>query len=157
MRTLTDSQTADGNAPATANLWLVLLTIEHADLAAPIRLVNDKADLVSRGDTYEALAFEIQLPDEEEGRLPGCQVRIDNTDLSILPQLRALSGSQATVTAEVVRRHEPDTVLATFSLELASLEYDAGVMNLSLVHEPIIDEPWPGLTYTPVNFPGMFE
>ena len=47
----------------TSDGLLVLLTIDHAGITAPIRLVNNNVDIKSRGEDFLAFPFEIILPE----------------------------------------------------------------------------------------------
>ena len=43
------------HAPETDEVFLVLLTIDHTDMAAPIRVCNNTVDVTSREDVWNAL------------------------------------------------------------------------------------------------------
>lgn len=156
-RPLTTTQRDELYAPATATVWLTLLTVEHDDLVAPIRLVDDRAAHNSRGNQYLPWPFSVELPSETDESFPGASLRISVVDRDILTQLRAL-GSPPTVTIEVIRASAPDTVVAgPWSLDVASAEIGPLEAVLALSHEPILEEPYPGLTYTPEDFPALFS
>jgi len=69
-RTLSNAALASMNAQATGEVWLVLLTLSHPTLATPIRLVNNNEDVVSRGSTFLAFPFEVELPGEDPDQPP---------------------------------------------------------------------------------------
>lgn len=154
--TLTETQRGELHAPQCATVWLHLVTITHDDLVAPIRLVDDRADIVSRSNTYTAWPFEIELPGEDPESFPGATLSLCVVDRTVLSQIRALSSAPA-VTVEVIRQSAPDTVVVgPFSFDVASAQVSELGVTLALAHEPILNEPYPGLTYTPNRFPGMF-
>ena len=67
-RNLTPDTRRALNAPETAEIFTVLLTIAHPDLDVPIRVCDGGADVTSRGDTFAAYPFALALPEDEEGR-----------------------------------------------------------------------------------------
>ena len=50
---------SDMFASATDEGLLVLLTIDHDDLSVPIRVVNNNANVQSRGDDFIAFSFDL--------------------------------------------------------------------------------------------------
>jgi hypothetical protein len=152
------------SAPARAALYaqetdqalLPLLTISHADLTQPIRLVADGQNQTSRGNTFIAYPFSIDIPDETGDQPPTPRLTIDNVAEDILVAIRALS-SAPTITLEVVLSGSLDTVEAgPFALSLLSVDYDALTITGQLGSEDMLNESFPGDAYTPANFPGLF-
>lgn len=134
---------------------LFLLEIDHESLSEPIRVVNNQTDIVSNGDTYVGLAFEIDLP-SEDGDQARVQVRIDNVDRVIVDSLRAATG-RPTFTLSVVLADTPDMVEAgPFAMTLSEADYDAGQVTGVLVFEDILSEPFPGDSFIPSTHPGLF-
>lgn len=143
-------------AQETDKVFLLLLTISHATLAAPIRVVNDMVDLVSRGNTFTGFPFQIALPDEKDESLPQMKLQIDNVDRSIVTAVRNMT-SPATITLEVILASAPDTVEASFSgFTLRDVTYDAIVVEGTLRMEDILNEAFPQHTFTPNLFPALF-
>jgi hypothetical protein len=143
-------------AHQTEKVFLACLTITHADLALPIRVVNDGQDLVRTEGVFTAYPFEVPMPDSDSQKPPQVRLRIDNVDRSITAALRALS-SKPTVTLEVVLADSPNTIEAgpfPFTLQLAS--YDALVVEGTLGFEDVLNEPFPKDSFTPKLFPGLF-
>jgi hypothetical protein len=152
-------------AQETGEAYLLLLTITHASLATPIRVVNDHANLVSRGATYVAYPFEIDLPDDAPGEAPRVRLRIDNIGVpdSADPLARRVSDyiraidSPFTAALEVVLASTPDLVEAgPFTLTAQRAEYDAQIVSAELAFEDVLNEPYPGDSFTPASHPGLF-
>lgn len=142
-------------APETGATPLFLLKIEHESLAEPIRVVNNQTDIVSDGETYVGLAFEIDLPSETDDQ-SRVNVRIDNVDRVIVDSLRAVTG-RPTFTLSVVLADTPDQVEAgPYAMTLSEADYDAGQVTGVLVFEDILAEPFPGDSFVPSRFPGLF-
>ncbi len=144
------------SAQETDEAFLLLLSLDHEDLAEPIRVVNNTQDVASRGDTYIAYPFEIALPDEDPDSVARVTLRIDNVDREIVKNLRAIS-SPLSVGLEVIMAASPDTVEAgPFNMTLVSAEYDALTVTGELAFEDVLNEPFPGHGYVPSEYPGLF-
>jgi len=143
-------------ADATDEVFLILLTLSHDDLEAPIRVTSDAVETVSRGDTFVPFPFDLQLPDDQEGKAPKAKLVIDNVDRSIVRAIRSLS-TAPTALIEIVRAAAPDTVEATFEdFRLINVTYDAKRVEGVLSIEDFVAEPYPAATFSPGFFPGMF-
>ena len=144
------------NAQETGEVFIVLLTIDHPDLAEPMRLSSDAVDTVSRSNTYVAFPFDISLPNDQADRPPRAGLRIDNVDRQIVQTLRTIT-SAPTVLMEVVLGSDPDTVEASWpDFQLLDADYDHLVVAGELGQELFLNEPWPGRSFTPADFPGLF-
>jgi hypothetical protein len=143
-------------AQETGEVFLVLLTIDHADLASPIRVSSDAVDTLSRGDTYVAFPFRLSLPEDGDDRPPRARLAIDNVDRTIVQSLRQI-GSAPRVLIEVVRGADPDSIEAAFpDFELTDAHYDALTVQGDLTLESFLREPYPAALFTPADFPGLF-
>jgi len=143
-------------AQETGEVFLLLLTITHASMAAPIRVVNDLVNHTSNGDLYTAFPFQIQLPDEHEEQPPRMRLSIDNVDRTIVASLRRLT-SPPTVQLDVCLASQPDVIEASFpGFLLQSVGYDHVVVEGDLTLDDIITEPFPEGSFTPQHFAGLF-
>jgi hypothetical protein len=144
-------------SPATGEVWLHLLTLDHDDLVSPIRLVDNNEAVVSRGDTYLPFAFRPQIPAEVDGQLPKVELLIDNVDQTIIAQLEVLQ-TPPTITLEVVMAGTPDTVeRGPWYFTLRSVNYNALTIRSELTYEALTAEPFPYRRFTPTDFPGLFN
>lgn len=156
-RTLSAAAEAALYGPQTGEVFLHLLEIDHADLVAPIRLVDNTEDVVSNGNTYTAFPFAVSLPPDQEGELPRVQLVIDNVTQLLIAEVRSIS-SPFTVSLSVIMASDPDTVEAgPWAFEAKSAEYDVQRMTCTLAYESLLQEPFPYLLYTPGNYPGLFQ
>jgi hypothetical protein len=143
-------------AQETGEAFLVLLTIDHVDLASPVRVSSDSVDTQSRGETFVAFPFRLSLPDDGDDRPPRARLAIDNVDRTIVQSLRQID-SAPRVLIEVVRGADPDAVEAVFpDFELSNARYDALTVQGELTLESFLREPYPAALFTPANFPGLF-
>lgn len=144
-------------APSTGQVWLHLLTIDHDDLTAPIRLVDNTEAIVSRGETYTPFAFRPQIPAEVDGSLPKVEIQIDGVDQTIIAQLEELQ-TPPTIVLEVIMAGSPDTVeRGPWYFTIRSVAYNALTIRSELTYEALTSEPFPHRRFTPTEFPGLFN
>lgn len=140
----------------TDEVFLILLTIASAEMAVPIRVVNDRANLTSRGNAFIAFPFDLVLPADDGETLSQVQLRIDNVDREIVAALRQLT-TPPDVTMEVVRAAEPDIVEAgPFAMQLVAADYTALVVTGTLAFEDVLNARFPGDDFAPASHPGLF-
>jgi hypothetical protein len=140
----------------TGEVWLLLLTIDHDDLAAPIRVVNNMENVTSNGEVYTAFPFTLTLPGEQEDQPPRLRLAIDNVDRTIVASVRGLS-SAPTVQLDVCLASQPDTIEASFpGFTLRQAGYDHLVVEGDLTLEELVTEPFPEGSFTPQFFPGLY-
>lgn len=143
-------------AQETEEVFVILLTIEHDDLTDPIRVCSDNQNVVSRGETYIAFPFQLTLPIDDASRPPAAQLSIDNVTREIGVAIRTIT-SPARILFEIVRADAPDVVEVEFpNFLLRNVSYDALQVTGDLVVEDLTIEPYPGIKFTPANFPGLF-
>lgn len=155
MRTQSNRALTGEFAQQTDEVFLVLLTMTHPSLAVPIRVVNNNEDVVSRGNNYIALGFEVSLPGEEPDRPTLARLKIDNVDRTVIVALRQIL-TPPIVTLEVVLADTPSTVEASFTgLILRNVIYDEASITGELAFEQILVEPV-SISIVPARFPGLF-
>lgn len=154
--------------PQTGEVVTMLLTVTHADLAAPIRVSADNADTfavdgvtvrgtISNGENYIYLPMQIVCPDDSEESISEARIQLDNIDRSILASIRSISSAPA-VTIQIVLASQPDTVEATYeNFALADVQADPLTISGRLTLGSFLGEPYPGGSMNPSNFPGMFK
>ena len=142
-------------AHETAEAWLVLLTISHDDLTEPIRVVNNEVDIVSRGNTFVAYAFEPILPTDAPDRAPEARLRLDNVSRELIEHIRSIQ-SPPSVTFEVIRSTAPDVVEKSWTgFELRDVRWDAREINGRLAQRDILTEAYPADIFSPAQFRGL--
>lgn len=143
-------------AQETDEVPLVLLTIDHDSLDAPLRFVNNPVDIESNGETYTAFPFEFQLPPASPDSLPFAQLTIDNVDRQIVEAVRSIP-TAPTVSAAVILASDPDTIEAPLpEFYLFNIQYDQLTVTGTLVVSTLDDEPFPAWSFMPSFFPGLF-
>lgn len=144
-------------AQQTGEVPIVLVTIEHADLPAPVRVVNYDENVVSNGETFVAYPFKLTLPTDPEQGPPRATVQIDNVHRDIVASIRNASGGAPTVTLAVALASSPDTIEASFSgFDLKNITYDALTIEGELTLDSLGGEPYPAGRFRPGAFSGLF-
>ena len=130
-----------------ASAWLVLVTLDHPDLDAPLRFTSDAVQTVSQGYVFAPMAFAITLPDDVEARAPRAQLRVDNTSQEIIAALRGLVDPLA-VTLQIVRAGDPDVIEREWpGLEWRASSYDLAFVSGGLGVEDMAAEEFPYETF----------
>ena len=136
----------------TDQIWLECLTFDHASLAAPIRLVNDQADLVRTAGTFIAFPFQFQDFVRGEDQSVVAMITADNVDQQIMLALRGISG-KPTVTYEAVLYDSPNTV-ERGPMEFEVLGFQSNLTTISLRVSfalSFLSEAWPKDYFSPQN------
>ena len=156
MRTFTAAFKRAMFAPQTGDAVLHLLTITHPSVGVPLRFVNNMVDIVSRGSTYLATAFQLTLPDEREDQIPRVGLSIDNVHQTLVATVRTIT-TPPLVVLEVVLGSAPDTVeTGPFNFTLRNVDYVAASLAGELAFEDFINETYPSASFSPGAFPGLF-
>ncbi|MGE4297043.1 MAG: DUF1833 family protein [Desulfovibrionaceae bacterium] len=156
-------------AQETDEAFIMLLTVMHDDLAAPMRFCQDDVaeetriidgdevlGITSRGDFYAAFPFAVDIPADKDDEIARVQLTIDNVSQKIIATLRTLV-SPPTVSLEIALLDSPDTVEAgPYEMKLKSAPYNTLQITGELGGEDILNEPYPGERFTPSNAPGLW-
>ena len=138
-----------------SDLPLVLLKIEHADLATDILVANNNENVTSGGDEYVGFPFDIVLPDSVEDAAPRAKLRIDNVSREIVEAIRTIS-SPPSVSIKVVRQDSLDVVEYEFvGMILRIADFNALSVSGDLEFEDLTRETYPAYTFNPANFQGI--
>lgn len=136
---------------------LILIEIDHADLVAPLRAVNDTQNLTSNGDTFVAIPFRYELPDDTDGQLPRARLAIDNVGRELMYWIETSSGGHgSTCRFMQVMRSRPDTVEWEITLNLYNVRATMREVTGDLGFENLFNRPACALSYRPDVAPGIF-
>lgn len=157
-RTLSSEAFRQMFAQEQTDTFLMCVTLEHADLPAPIRLVKNDKPITRASGTFQACYFDLPIPEDSSDGPPQVQLVIDNVNQAIARSIRTLNG-RVKVTLEVVLGSQPDVVeVGPHVLWLLSSTYDARKVSGTLGFEDdILNQAFPSLTYNPENTPGIFR
>ncbi|MBI3771473.1 MAG: DUF1833 family protein [Gammaproteobacteria bacterium] len=147
----TQTNRTSGTAP------LILLEITHPNLPQPVRLVQDNQDIVSNGNTFTAMGFEITLPDDKEQGLPQAKIAIDNVGKELTSWLDASGGGKgAKVRVMQIMRDAPNVIEMDTTLDLSNVSMNVFKVGGTLGYQDILNQPAVTYTYRPDTAPGLF-
>lgn len=166
----------------SGEVWIDLVTFTHPDLDPPIRLTNDKTEIIGFEDgvplpgtrsraagrvgpdaadpvhVFNYVPFAIAWPGYEEGAVPEIPLKIDMIDRAkILPLLRTRYEGRVKCLVESVLASAPDVVnfrFAGFYLVAAPWNDVSAELKLQLARYDL--EPYPVGVLTPAIAPGLF-
>lgn len=154
--TITSAFRAAAFAQQTDQVFLVLLTINHASLAEPIRVVNNYENVTHDSNTYIGFPFDIELPGDFEEALPSVRLTICNVDRQIVYAIRTLTGPP-TIRIKVVLASAPEDVQAgPYVMTLREADYNSLTVSGTIMPEDVLNEVFPGDSFTPAVAPGLF-
>jgi hypothetical protein len=153
------------NAQESGEVIIFLLTIDHDDLDAPIRLSTDPTTLVSdaplqyktvsRGDDYIYLPMQVVIPDEREDAPPRSQFRICNVTRPLIELVRSTT-TPARAKLEFVLASDPDAVeVESPWLDVVSVTSSARDLTFDMTLNSMATEQWPTDSMDPSAFPGL--
>lgn len=147
-------------AQQTDVIILTLVEIDHADLASPLRFVNNTENVTLSGNTYTAAAFDFRMPDDVEDNIPMAQISLDNVDRQIIEAVRPLN-TAPDITVYVCLLDEGtmscSIEIGPLSFKLKSFDYDADVIKGDLGYEEnFLNEGYPKYSFNPRTSAGLF-
>lgn len=154
-------------AQETDEVFIALVTLYSDELTEPIRLCSDPFQalsglgegvygLVSNGETYVFLPFDIYLPRDDKTGTVSARMVIDNVDRRIIPHARSVR-KPVTVKFQCVLSDDVDRVELEFdNFKLSNVSYDAMQLQGDLTLDYWGLEPFPSGRFIPSDFPGLF-
>lgn len=154
----------------TGEAFVALLTIEHADLPAPILLTDAGVDIVYASDlidangnvaavagTYLNFPIEIVAPGQSDSE-PRGTIRIANVDQAIGAAIEAIT-DPATVTITVVLSSDTSAIVGGPHrlFEMSNVRGDAMVVEAELSRPSLTVQPYPKHWIRPAVFKAMYR
>lgn len=140
----------------TGEVFLELISVEHEDLAEPMRFVYNTEEIVHLGNTYYPAAFRYEAAGDVEGQARSARLTIGNIDRQIVEVIRSIK-SPPTIVATVVMASSPDVIeVGPYTYILRDVKYNAHIISGELYDGDNGQVAVPGLTYTPYDFPGLY-
>lgn len=144
----------------TGKVFLACLTIDHADLASPLRFVNNTEAITFDSNEYSPAAFEFQAPDDSENNVPEAQITIDNVDRQIIEAIRPLKLApdiEVNIVMFTDHQTEPSVEMGPLEFKLREFNYNAEIIRGSLRYdETFLNATFPKDRITPTTTPGIF-
>lgn len=165
MRTLSPTLIAALNGEETAEVYVLLITIDHPLLITPFRFSTDtttrltteplRYGTVSRGNTFTYLPVGFVQPEDGDGVPPAISLTIDNIDRETTALLRSTQVA-ASVTCEIVLASAPDSVETSWpAFDLTQASLGATSIQIDLAIDAMQFEPYPAGRFGPAYFAGL--
>lgn len=136
---------------------LMLLEITHADLAVPIRVVNDVQNITALGNEYIACPFQITLADDQDQQVPKATVSVDNIGRELTTWLEVSNGGRgAKLRVMAVRPSEPDVLELDSKMDLSGLSINNETVDGELGYKNSMMRAAVAMRYDPLTSPGVF-
>lgn len=142
----------------TSEVFLTLITIDHAEFDEPIQATSDGVDTVSNGETFVPYPFEFQLHPDGPDEIGRARIRISNVGREIMEGVRSAQGGSLQVTAAVVLASDPDTYeIGPLVFECETVPWDAMWVDGVLGGDSWLNDAWPYVQFTPGTTPGLWK
>lgn len=136
--------------------FLMLVEVNHPTFSAPVRLVNNTQDIVSRGETYISFPMEVTLPVDDGESAREVSIQFDNVSLELMDELRTIT-SPADVVVEMVLASNPDDVqISLEELKMGSIDYNKQRVRANLYLDNFLNTEMTSEKYVPSKYPGLF-
>ena len=156
-RTFSDSYHQTVNKVSAEEFPIVLAMIEHDDLASPIRVVNDRADIVSNGETFTRFAFRFERPNDPENGIPEARIVMDNVGRELMQWIELADWNKPTTfTMMQVMRSAPDDIEYEIVMALEDIRASQTSVSAKLGFEDLLSVPAVRLNYNPTPAGGLF-
>lgn len=137
---------------------ILLLKIEHDDLASPIRLARNTVgdDIASNGNVFTAVPFEFDYITDDDNA-PTATLTVQNADRAVGLALESIV-TPAECTLQIVLATSPDTIEREgLHFQLRNCQWDGWQVTGELSQAYFAQEPWPKWKITPRLFPSLFR
>lgn len=145
------------NATSANDPILLLLEIDHPDLASILRVTNNNEDVTHLTNVFTALPFEITPPDDLSQGQPRAQLVVDNVGRVMTQWIEDSGGGDgATVRLIQILHSDPDTIEWEVTMNLYNVSMDMLRVTGTLAFEDFLNMPGVTVTYRPETAPGLF-
>lgn len=153
-----------GQETGEVPIWL--LTITHPSLDEPVRLTTDNTErkssdpliyrTMSRGEEYLYVGIDLTLPNEEDKNPPASKLTISNVARELIPLARSVITPPSIKIEAVLASALDDVEIELPQMDMMNVSYNAAQLVFDLGIDSLISESFPGGTFSPANFPGLF-
>lgn len=135
----------------------ILMEINHAELASPIRVVNDNQSITSNGNLYVGYPFNFVMPSDYENQLPKAKISIDNVGRELMQWIETSNGAGgATVKFSQIMRSRPNQIEWEISMSLFNVQVNQREISAELGFENLFAKPAISIQYRPENSAPLF-
>lgn len=165
--TVSDTLKQAAYAQETDEVFVTLITLSSDELSEPVRICDDPTTslsglgddiygVVSNGDTFVFMPFDISLPRDDKSGTVSAKLSIQNIDRRVVEIARSVT-KPVNVKIQSILASAPDDVEIEFdNFQLSNVKYDVMKVEGDLTLNYWGLEPFPSNNFTPSNFPGLF-
>jgi len=137
--------------------FLLFLSIDSPYLSAPVRVVRDTRNRTVGGVDFQALPFEITLPQDAQKEHARSQIEMDNVGRDVLGELEALPvGEALDVTLRIASRATPEMTDYEFTGAMSKATATYGKIAIAIGDDALFRMPAVLLRYDSETAPGLF-
>lgn len=159
MRSLSSNFEVASQQLQTSEVFLTLLDVvihENDGTVTTKRYVNNTQDVTHNGVIYNRASFAIELGGDAADRAPQTTLQFDSGDREMIRKLREVN-ARPEVNLRIVLASNPDYVeLGPINYEAETVQISDNLVSITLIVEPILNEPIPCDSYTPKLFSGLW-
>lgn len=160
MRQLSGSAREQIFSQNTGSVAINLLDIEFKDnqgVVSTLRFCDQYQNVTSNGVVYEAAAFAVTLGRDIDENLPKVNLTFHSGDRQVINWLRD-NNEPPKITINVVFSGNPSSVeVGPLEFSVERFDITSSLITMSLTLEPLLNEPFPSIKYTPRLFPQLWE
>jgi hypothetical protein len=152
-----DSATQTAVNSLSGSLPIILVELDHPNLAEPIRFAQNTENIVSNSNTYTAAGFDMQLPSMPEGGYPLASISADNVPGWAMDYINETNGGAgSTLRIMQVMADSPNTIQYDITLYVSEIHITRKTLTAKLGFEYLLGLPLTRWRYTPQKAPGLF-
>lgn len=157
MPDLSDDFKINVNKLNASEAVLTLLEITHPFITDPVRLVMDNCNVVSNGNTFIAMAFDIKRQDDIKDEVPKVEITLQNIGRSLVKWIdQSGGGRDAEVKAMLIRRSSPDLIEESINLSIERVFINSQFVRLSLTIQNNLIRKGTKWVFDKERAPGLF-
>lgn len=146
-------------AAETASIFVDLIEISHDSWSAPLRFCNNTEQVISKGSSYDARAFDISPGDVQASDATG-SLTIDDVEQTLSWSFQLLDGRvPALVRLSYVTLSEPDEIIdGPYEYQITNVQTVTaeGRLVLSLSRKGLLSYYLSTDSYSNALFPGLY-
>ncbi len=140
----------------TPEAFLAVLQITGPGLT-PIRAVNNTESITRNGQVFDPGSFDADPPEDSASKDPTVTLVVDAVDPEHTRQLRGYTGVPECEIVWIMASQPDRAVYGPFEFVIRDAKADELVITLELGHEEnILNQGFPGQTYSPTNSPNLY-
>jgi len=139
------------------------LEFSHPSLANSIRVVQGFHDITAEGQNWQAVPFELVLPEVTELSPPNISIKIDAVAGYILEAIETIAATMTNDPIKVTYRAFLETAMGApanqppLSLSLSDISVNEFSVTATASLSPLNNRKWPRRIYTDDDFPGLLS